>query len=125
VSVNFIGALNRAGARYLLRLEASAILAAVCDFCLRPFNHTIEFTVSEVFEKHVSQDGDVWLFSGDMIDISEALRVNLLLNFPLSFICSTGCKGLCLKCGQNLNEKDCGCRPEPDPRFELLRNLRR
>ena len=39
------------------------------------------------------------------------------------FLCSEDCKGLCPRCGKNLNLGPCGCRKEPDPRFAVLEQL--
>jgi len=53
------------------------------------------------------------------------LRVNLLTSLPLQVLCRPACRGLCPHCGQNLNEKDCGCpQGDADPRFAVLRQLK-
>ena len=44
------------------------------------------------------------------IDITEDIRQELMLDYPLKPLCSLSCKGLCLKCGKNLNEGQCGCK---------------
>lgn len=46
------------------------------------------------------------------IDITPEIRDALLLGHPMKFICKENCKGLCPKCGVNLNEKSCGCEFE-------------
>ena len=54
----------------------------------------------------------------------EQLSEILLLDFPTRVLCSEDCKGLCHKCGKDLNEGDCGCdHREIDPRFAVLQQL--
>ena len=38
-------------------------------------------------------------------------------------LCSDDCKGLCPKCGADLNQGPCSCRPETDPRWAALSQL--
>ena len=48
-------------------------------------------------------------------------EVNLFL--PSKILCKPDCKGLCYKCGKNLNLGDCGCKKDVDPRMEALLQL--
>lgn len=43
------------------------------------------------------------------LDISEDLRQEIVLDYPITYLCCDDCKGLCLKCGINLNHSSCGC----------------
>ena len=46
------------------------------------------------------------------------------VKFPVRFLCDEDCKGLCPKCGKDLNEGECSCvTKEVDPRLEPLRKL--
>ena len=44
-----------------------------------------------------------------IIDLSDDLRQEIMLDYPLKPLCNPGCKGLCVKCGKNLNEGNCKC----------------
>jgi uncharacterized protein len=132
IDVSFSGALARDGEKLVLSGEAKARLDAVCDFCLKPFVLELEFFLEEVFLEEVFLEEafsgieyeDIWVFSGNAIDTSEALRVNLLGSAPLAFLCKPDCKGLCPRCGQDLNLADCGCQKKfPDPRLGALNDL--
>lgn len=58
------------------------------------------------------------------IDLSPLVREMAVLDMPLQPLCQPDCEGLCISCGHNLNEGDCGCEPdEVDPRMEALRQL--
>ena len=61
---------------------------------------------------------------GSEIDLAEIAREQILLDLPQQFFCKDDCKGLCEKCGTNLNLKDCDCEDdEIDPRWAALKNL--
>lgn len=49
---------------------------------------------------------------GEPIDLTEAIREDILLAFPQSFHCREDCRGLCPVCGQNLNLGLCNCQSE-------------
>ncbi len=46
------------------------------------------------------------------IDLTDDIREDILITFPFYFVCSERCRGLCFKCGKNLNNGDCGCAVE-------------
>ena len=63
------------------------------------------------------------MFSGEQIDIGEAVRDGMLLSLPMKNLCSDACKGLCPVCGTDLNYDQCGCDgEEADPRMQRLRD---
>lgn len=43
------------------------------------------------------------------IDLSQDIREEIMLDFPLKPLCRPDCKGICVKCGGNLNEGRCSC----------------
>ena len=57
------------------------------------------------------------------LDLSDLLREELLLFFPTKMLCKPDCKGLCCKCGKNLNDGPCDCQKDVDPRLESLLQL--
>jgi len=44
------------------------------------------------------------------IDLSPEIREEIIVGMPMKPLCKPGCKGLCPKCGHNLNESNCGCK---------------
>ena len=48
----------------------------------------------------------------DKIDITKDVRDYSLLAIPMKKLCKEDCKGLCAKCGKNLNEGNCNCSKE-------------
>lgn len=96
-----------------------------CDRCLESYILNQEIELSEEYQdKHDIEREDAIEFSGDEIDISDVVRETILLAQPLNNICSPECRGLCLKCGANLNETDCNCdRHVMDPRLAALQDF--
>jgi uncharacterized protein len=84
-------------------------------------------------EKHQGETGgsfsgneaDEEVFDGKVIDLDPLVREQLLLCLPMNALCREDCRGLCTQCGQNLNEKQCGCESKfVDPRFAALKNIK-
>ena len=57
------------------------------------------------------------------LDLQELLSTCLILDMETKFLCREDCKGLCARCGRNLNLGPCGCGKEIDPRFQVLGQL--
>ncbi len=71
------------------------------------------------------EDVDVDTFDGKTIDLDPIVREQLMLALPVAVVCREDCRGLCTNCGQNLNEKVCGCDTRaPDPRWEKLKEIK-
>jgi uncharacterized protein len=65
-------------------------------------------------------------YEGELVDLSPPLRERLLLSLPTLPLCRDDCRGLCARCGSDLNAGPCGCAAEAgDPRLAVLRTLRR
>lgn len=97
-----------------------------CDCCLETSHGEQLLSFAEEYKKDSdeNENGDMVSFSGDFIDITELIRETILLSEPLNHICSPDCRGLCIKCGANLNKTECGCdRHVIDPRLAALQKL--
>jgi uncharacterized protein len=61
----------------------------------------------------------------DKIDLDKDIRDYAILAVPMKKLCSENCKGLCPKCGKNLNDDLCDCIEEIiDPRWEVIQKLK-
>jgi uncharacterized protein len=98
---------------------------AECARCLKPvegvFSLDLEKTVATKDMLSVSDEDeldDYVIIEDGFLDMDEPLREQIEMEFPVRFLCSDDCKGLCSKCGKNLNKGDCGCnKKEIDPRM--------
>lgn len=68
---------------------------------------------------------DTYVYTGEVIELGEMLREQVLLATPMQPLCREECLGLCPTCGQDLNERRCECREqEIQSPFNVLRKLR-
>ena len=114
-----------------MTLTMSVDYQATCARCLAPISG--EFTLD--LEKTVAPRNllgdldedrldDYAIIEDGFLDMDEPLREQLEMEFPLRFLCKEDCKGLCPKCGKNLNEGECGCSlKEIDPRLAPLQKI--
>jgi uncharacterized protein len=58
------------------------------------------------------------------IDVTPAVREELLLAAPQYVVCRDDCKGLCPQCGKDLNAGLCDCKPAVDARWQPLKALK-
>jgi uncharacterized protein len=74
-----------------------------------------------------ADDSDAYLIDprNDMVDLRPAVREEWLLAAPAFALCREDCKGLCPRCGADLNQGPCACEPETDRRWDALKALRR
>ena len=99
----------------------------VCDRCASDFAQDVEFPIDVVLVTELSneENEDEWVFplEGDSADLEDIVRTVFVLNMDSKLLCKPDCKGMCCRCGKNLNDGPCGCQKELDPRFAALRQL--
>lgn len=65
-------------------------------------------------------DMDVGYYDGVRFDVNTMVLEQIELAMPMQYVCRDNCKGLCYKCGVDLNEGACSCKEEPDARLSVL-----
>lgn len=109
-----------------LQADFSAETTLECVRCLTDFEHKLEWSFTELyaFDERSITESELILPEDGYIEMTELIREFALLEIPISPICKPQCQGLCAECGQNLNEKDCGHKPEAnDSPFAKLKDL--
>ncbi len=103
----------------------TADMLCVCDRCAREFSlhKEVPLDVSLAAELQDEESPDYYLLSGEELDIDELLESCFILAMDTRFLCRPDCRGLCEKCGADLNEGPCGCARESDPRLAVLEQL--
>lgn len=67
------------------------------------------------------EDMGVAYYDGIALDVDLMVMEQIELSMPMKFVCREDCKGLCYRCGADLNEGECLCRnEETDPRLSVL-----
>ena len=102
-----------------------------CDRCGTEFKSTLcsdfkmIFLMNEAPEETDSINVIYLSRDADKIDIKSDVREYALLSIPMKKLCKDDCKGLCFKCGKDLNKEQCTCSTdEIDPRWKPLMNLK-
>ena len=99
-----------------------------CARCLKQLPSEISVDVCELFYApgHLDQaDDDSYRVTGNEIDLEPMLRDAITLGLPLNPVCAEDCKGLCARCGKDLNLGSCDCTEDTgDPRWAALDELR-
>ena len=107
--------------------DITTCIHGTCDRCAADFDREIRFPIDVVLVTELSNEDseDEWVFplEGDSADLDDIIRTVLVLNMDSQLLCSDDCKGLCCRCGKNLNDGPCNCQKELDPRFAALKQL--
>lgn len=126
-SVSVCGQVRNEAGVLVLTAALDTTLHCVCDRCAaafdRPFHQEVEAILVQELMDEKNEDDWTFLLSGDAADLDDIVTTAFVLNLESKFLCSPDCKGLCATCGKNLNEGPCGCKPEPDPRLAVLKQL--
>lgn len=112
-----------------MRLELAVTIPyeTVCARCACDVNgdFAISFVRTVVPEGMVEdaeeKEEDFVVVKNGMLDIDEQLCEILLMEFPTQVFCKEDCRGLCQKCGKDLNEGECDCpTTQVNPAFAKL-----
>lgn len=130
------GRITRKASEVELSGDLRATIEVGCARCLKPLRLPISSAFVERFVPEVSwgaeeqhellaEDLNLAVFDGEVIDLGEVVREEILLAIPDHVLCAENCQGLCPNCGVDRNLTDCGCeRVEGDSRWEKLKDLR-
>ena len=137
-AAHLAGRATKLGRKVLVQAKATVPLKGQCRRCLKPVSLEEQIDLlrsyvpaDQIRAQHEHRGGtddagavDEESYEGKEIDLKPAVREQVLLQIPGSPLCREDCKGLCPKCGKDLNEGDCGCdRAVLDPRWAVLKGL--
>lgn len=121
-----------------LQGRLAATLQLDCDRCLSKYVLKVDTVLQVLFEVEADTswrvkdleyripDLDTVILEEPVIDLDDIIRQQLLLALPMKKLCSEQCKGMCLRCGANLNQNACRCDGEPqDSPFAILAQLKK
>lgn len=88
---------------------------AECVRCLNPAEVHLktEFEELYAFSPRTASESGLLLPEDAQIDLEPLVHEYLMLEIPISPLCKTDCKGLCMECGENLNERICEHQSHP------------
>ena len=81
----------------LVQAQIRCRLRLSCARCLEPFEFPMEIAGTFSYQVRPS----------DVVDVTDDIRQEILLAYPMIPVCQEACKGLCPACGWNLNAGSC------------------
>ncbi len=127
--------IKKVGAEVVVSGNILTTVGLECSRCLKDFRSEFAFPFEAIFrpveqlkqeEKHELkvEELDMGFYSKDELDLFDIIKEQVLLNLPMKPLCDDLCKGICLKCGADLNAGDCGCSEKDiDSRLVVLKKL--
>lgn len=118
-----------ANKKFLVTGAGAVTLNIPCARCLDGVSYTVSYEIERELDFNESDESDERLeemsyIDGYHLDAEKLICSEILINMPLRVLCSEDCKGLCFKCGANLNKGECGCdREQPDPRMSVIQDI--
>ena len=104
------GTVTNGGELLVLRASVTGSVRLQCGSCTEGYEHQMSFTLDARIKKAAEEeDPDVFCCIGDQMNLQEMVLEHLILELPILRRCREDCKGLCPRCGNNLNEGDCAC----------------
>lgn len=114
----------------VLEGEINLSLMIPCDRCLEPVKIPFHLIVERTLDMNQSEEERIKsldeqpYLKGYNLDLDQLVSNELLLNLPMKVLCNEDCKGICNRCGENLNHETCGCdRSSLDPRMSVIQDI--
>jgi uncharacterized protein len=120
------------GGEIRIRGQLSTVLGMECDRCASPIEFPLHrsfdlyyrplSSIARVEEIEIPKDElEVGFYPAEGVDLREVAKEQVLLALPMKRLCHTDCRGLCARCGANLNVEPCQCSLHPtDSPFAFL-----
>ncbi|MBI4312945.1 MAG: DUF177 domain-containing protein [Chloroflexi bacterium] len=118
-----------------VRGDFRATVECACSRCLRSYPATVSFHFDETYYPTLDiasgvaitlpdgAEADAAIDNHHILDISEAIRQNIILGLPMKPLCKPACAGICARCGRDMNESPCACPQDTgDPRWAALKD---
>lgn len=127
--------ISKVDSEVMVKGEVVADVKLRCSRCLMDFSHKLDIPVDVVYhpldelkgeERHevIGEELDIDFYSEEEMNLITLMKEQIILNIPMKPLCSDLCRGICFKCGKNLNAGDCSCTEnETGSRFVVLKNL--
>jgi len=123
--------LNKLHDQLILSVTSIFKVKYECDRCGTEFKASLKndykmiYLMNEAPEETGSLNVSYLSKDADKINILSDVREFALLTIPMKKLCKENCKGLCYRCGKDLNKETCNCNTqEIDPRWKPLLNLK-
>lgn len=108
-----------------LHATADFILETACDRCAKPISLPLATKIFHTLVTSLNDEtnDELMLVNELRFDLDALITEDIFLELPSKLLCSEDCKGICPKCGADLNAGSCSCEKEVDPRLAALKQL--
>ena len=108
-----------------LHATADFTLETACDRCAKPISLSLATKIFHTLVTSLNDEtNDELLLVNELrFNLDELITEDIFLDLPSKLLCSEDCKGICSKCGADLNAGSCSCEKEVDPRLAALKQL--
>lgn len=117
------GNISNAGELLMLEANIKGEVTLQCGACAEFYSHLVNFdTIVKLkpsFEEN-EDDLDIYIYFDDKIDMADVVMEEFLLQLPIRRRCRIDCKGFCIDCGVNLNQKQCDCHREEQGQHQKI-----
>ena len=116
------------------KIEAKGVITLSDSFVISAFLKDVptEFEIDleeEIDMKASGEDrikdlDEINYVTGCSLDVEQLVHNEILIHWPLRVLCKEDCRGICPKCGKDLNEGSCECdQTSPDPRMAVISDI--
>lgn len=108
-----------------LHATAAFSLETACDRCAKPISLPLATKIFHTLVTSLNDEtnNELLLVNELRFDLDALITEDIFLDLPSKLLCSEDCKGMCPKCGADLNAGSCSCEKEVDPRLAALKQL--
>ncbi len=108
-----------------MRAKADFVLELCCDRCAKPISVAQKVDIFHTLVTHLNDEAndELLLVNELRFDLDPLVTEDIFLSLPSKFLCKEDCKGVCPRCGKDLNTDSCSCEKEIDPRLAALKQL--
>ena len=101
-----------------------------CSRCLEPVLHTFSIQIEEEADMKLTDQERIEALDESsfiqykVLDTEKLLHNEILIRWPMRVLCKEDCKGICSRCGANLNQGSCDCdTADLDPRMAVISDI--
>lgn len=116
----------------MIRIETviDITLLIPCDRCLEDVEYNLnievnkEINMNESDKDRIQSLDELSYIKENSLDVERFVYNEILVHLPMKVLCNENCKGICNRCGANLNSQTCNCdTTELDPRMSKIRDI--
>lgn len=121
---------NQGNKAFAVKGSAQLTLEMPCGRCLEPVRVPFSLVIDEEIDMKLTDQermealNEQFYVKGYNLDVDQLVGNELMLNLPMKVLCAEDCKGICNRCGTNLNRGTCDCDTRSlDPRMSVIQDI--